>query len=111
MEEEVKKNIEDIHIYGDKQNRIPNTSSIAFKGVKADALMLVLESFNIYVSTGSACNAEIALPSHVLTACKANLEDYSPIRISLGTYTTKEEIDEFIKRLIGIIKMMRKDIK
>ncbi len=111
LEEEVKKNIEDIHIYGDKQNRIPNTSSIAFKGVKADALMLVLESFNIYVSTGSACNAEIALPSHVLTACKANLEDYSPIRISLGTYTTKEEIDEFIKRLIGIIKMMRKDIK
>ena len=73
--------------------------------------MLVLESFNIYVSTGSACNSEIALPSHVLTACKANLEDYSPIRISLGTYTTKEEIDEFIKRLIGIIKMMRKDIK
>ena len=111
LEEEVKKKIEDIHIYGDKQNRIPNTSSIAFKGVKADALMLVLESFNIYVSTGSACNAEIALPSHVLTACKANLEDYSPIRISLGTYTTKEEIDEFIKRLIGIIKMMRKDIK
>ena len=111
LEEEVKKNIEDIHIYGDKQNRIPNTSSIAFKGVKADALMLVLESFNIYVSTGSACNAEIALPSHVLTACKANLEEYSPIRISLGTYTTKEEIDEFIKRLIGIIKMMRKDIK
>ena len=111
MEIEITKNIEDIYIYGDKQNRTPNTSSIAFKGVKADALMLILESFNIYVSTGSACNSEIAEPSHVLTACNANLNDYSPIRISLGRYNTKEEIDEFIKRLVGIIKMMRKDIK
>lgn len=108
LEEEVKKNIEDIHIYGDKQNRTPNTSSIAFKGVKADELMLVLESFNIYVSTGSACNSEIALPSHVLTACKANLEDYSPIRISLGKYNTKEEIDIFIKRLINVVTMLRR---
>lgn len=108
LEEEVKKNIEDIHIYGDKQNRTPNTSSIAFKGVKADELMLVLESFNIYVSTGSACNSEIALPSHVLTACKANLEDYSPIRISLGRYNTKEEIDEFVKVLIRVVNMLRR---
>ena len=108
LEEEVEKNIEDIHIYGDKQNRTPNTSSIAFKGVKADELMLVLESFNIYVSTGSACNSEIALPSHVLTACKANLEDYSPIRISLGRYNTKKEIDIFIKRLINVVTMLRR---
>ena len=108
LEEEVEKNIEDIHIYGDKQNRTPNTSSIAFKGVKADELMLVLESFNIYVSTGSACNSEIALPSHVLTACKANLEDYSPIRISLGRYNTKEEIDEFVKVLIRAVNMLRR---
>ncbi len=108
LEEEVEKNIEDIHIYGDKQNRTPNTSSIAFKGVKADELMLVLESFNIYVSTGSACNSEIALPSHVLTACKANLDDYSPIRVSLGKYNTKEEIDIFIKRLINVIGMLRR---
>lgn len=108
LEEEVEKNIEDIHIYGDKQNRTPNTSSIAFKGVKADELMLVLESFNIYVSTGSACNSEIALPSHVLTACKANLEDYSPIRISLGRYNTKEEIDEFVKVLIRVVNMLRR---
>ena len=108
LEEEIKKNIEDVYIYGDKQNRIPNTSSIAFKGVKADELMLVLESFNIFVSTGSACNSEIALPSHVLTACKANLEDYSPIRVSLAKYNTKEEIDIFVKRLINVIGMLRR---
>jgi cysteine desulfurase len=108
MENEIKNNIEDVIIYGDIQNRIPNTSSIAFKGIKADELMLILESFNIYVSTGSACNSEIALPSHVLTACNADLDNYSPIRISLGKYNTKEEIDEFVKRLINIINMKRK---
>ena len=108
MESEIKKNIEDVIIYGDLENRTPNTSSIAFKGIKADELMLVLESFNIYVSTGSACNSEIALPSHVLTACNADLDNYSPIRISLGKYNTKEEIDEFIKRLINVVNMLRR---
>ena len=108
MESEIKKNIEDVFIYGDLENRTPNTSSIAFKGVKADELMLVLESFNIFVSTGSACNSEIALPSHVLIACNADLDNYSPIRISLGKYNTKEEIDEFIKRVINIVNMMRR---
>lgn len=108
MENEIKKNIEDVIIYGDLENRTPNTSSVAFKGVKADELMLVLESFNIFVSTGSACNSEIALPSHVLTACGADLDKYSPIRVSLGKYNTKEEIDEFIKRLINIVNMIRR---
>lgn len=108
MEFQIKENIEDVLIYGDLENRTPNTSSIAFKGVKADELLLVLESFNIYISTGSACNSEIAEPSHVLTACNADFENYSPIRISLGKYNTKEEIDLFIKRLINIVNMIRK---
>ena len=108
MEEEIKKNIEDVYIYGDLDNRTPNTSSIAFKGVKADELMLVLESFDIYVSTGSACNSELAVPSHVLTACHANLNDYSPIRVSIGKYNTKEEIDEFVRKLINIVGMIRR---
>ena len=107
MEEEIKKNIDDICIYGDINNRTPNTSSIAFKGVKADELMLVLESFNIFVSTGSACNSELALPSHVLVACNADLENYSPIRVSLGRYNTKEEVDYFVKSLINVVKMLR----
>ncbi len=111
MESEIKKNIEDVFIYGDLDNRTPNTSSIAFKNVKADELMIVLESFGVLVSTGSACNSELAVPSHVLTACHANLEEYSPIRVSLGKYTTKEEIDQFIKTLINVVKMLRSKVK
>ena len=108
FEEQIRSNIEDIHIYGDLKNRTPNTSSIAFKGVNAEELLFMLESFNIYISTGSACNSEIAEPSHVLTACNADLENYSPIRVSLGKYNTKEEIDVFIKNLINIVGMLRR---
>ena len=108
MESQIKNNIDDVIIYGDLENRLPNTSSIAFKGVKADELLLMLESFNIYVSTGSACNSEIAEPSHVLIACNADLDNYTPIRVSLGKYNTKEEIDTFIKRLENIINIIRK---
>lgn len=108
MEDEIKKNIDDVLIYGDLENRLSNTSSIAFGGVDANKLMMLLESFNIFVSTGSACNSEIASPSHVLISCHADLAKYSPIRISLGKYNTKEEIDIFVKRLMMIIKNIRK---
>lgn len=108
MESEIKNNIDDVIIYGDLDNRLPNTSSIAFKNVNAEELLLMLESFNIFVSTGSACNSEIAEPSHVLTACNADLDNFSPIRVSLGKYNTKDEIDIFVKRSINIINMIRK---
>lgn len=108
MECEILKSISDVKIYGDLENRMSNTSNIAFKGVKGDELLLVLESFGIYVSTGSACNAQNAEPSHVLTACDANLSEYSPIRISLGKYNTEEEIEYFVKTLINVVGMLRR---
>jgi hypothetical protein len=67
-------------------------------------------SFDIYVSTGSACNSELAVPSHVLTACHADLDNYSPIRVSIGKYNTKEEIDEFIKVLISEVSKLRNKV-
>lgn len=108
LEKQIQENIEDTIVYGDKDNRLPNTLNIAFKGVKSDELLLMLESFNIYVSTGSACNSELAEPSHVLVACNADLENYSPIRISLSKYNKEEEINFFVKRLITIVSMLRR---
>ena len=111
MESEITKKIDDVYIYGDLENRTPNTSSMAFKGVKADELLFILEANNIFVSTGSACNSEIALPSHVLTACNADLDNYSPIRVSLGKYNTKEEVDKFIEVIIKNVEMLRRKRK
>ena len=108
MEDEIKKEIDDTMIYGDLDKRLPNTSSIAFRDVDANQLMLLLESFDIFVSTGSACNSELAESSHVLVACGVNLEQYSPIRISLSKYNTKEEIDVFVKHLVQCVSMIRR---
>ena len=108
LEKQIKDNINNVVIYGDIENRLPNTSNIAFKGVNSNELLLLLESFNIYVSTGSACNSQIAEPSQVLTACNADLDNYSPIRISLDKNNTEEEVDIFVKRIINIVNMLRK---
>lgn len=108
MEKQIQEKISDIKIYGDMENRLANTSSIAFKNVNAEELLVMLESFSIFISTGSACNSEMAEPSHVLTSCNANLKEYSPIRISLGKYNTKEEVDLFVKRLENVVAMLRR---
>ncbi len=108
LEKAITNNIKDVIIYGDLENRLPNTTSIGFKGIKADELLLLLESFNIFVSTGSACNSEISEPSHVLTACKADMINYSPIRISLSKYTTQEELNTLVEKLSIIVNMLRR---
>lgn len=108
LEEKIISSIDDVKVYGDKENRLSNTTNIAFKNVNAEELLLMLESFNIYVSTGSACNSELSEPSHVLIACGADLKNYSPIRISLSKYTTEDEIERLVKSLENIVNMLRR---
>lgn len=107
MEEKIKEKIEDVYLYGDLENRLPNTTNIAFKGIKGEEILFVLENYGIYVGTGSACNSQNAEPSHVLRAMGIDLNTSSPIRISLGKYNTEEEIDKLIEVLVNIVKMLR----
>lgn len=108
MEIKIKEKIEDCYIYGDLENRLSNTTNIAFKGIKGEEILLVLESYGIYIGTGSACNSENMEQSHVLTAMGVDLNASSPIRISLGKYNTEEEIDKFVEILERVVKMLRK---
>lgn len=108
LEYEIINNISDVKVYGDANNRLPNTTNIAFEGIKGEELLLMLEANNIYVSTGSACNSYDISPSHVLMAISADLENSSPIRISLSKYSTEEEVNAFIKKLINVVTNLRK---
>lgn len=108
MEMKIKEKIEDCSIYGDLENRLPNTTNIAFKGIKGEEILLLLENYGIYIGTGSACNSQNIEPSHVLTAMGADLSDSSSIRISLGKYNTEEDIDQFVETLEKIVKMLRR---
>ena len=108
FEEQIKNKIEDIHIYGDINNRIPNTSNIAFKNANGNELAIMLEVSNISLSNGSACNTSEPKPSDVLVACHAKLDEYYPIRVSFDINNTKEQVDFFINKLILNVNMLRR---
>ena len=93
---------------GAKEPRLPNTSNIAFEGVEAEGILILLDQAGICASSGSACTTGSLDPSHVLTAmaCSA-ARARSSIRFSLGIYNTETEIDYLLECLPGIIARLR----
>ncbi|HYP29776.1 MAG TPA: cysteine desulfurase family protein [Blastocatellia bacterium] len=81
-------------INGDAGRRVPNVSNLSFHGVDGESLLIALDLKGIAVSTGSACASGSLEPSHVLTALGLTRERVrGSLRLSLGAYTTREEID------------------
>ena len=108
FEEQIKSKIDGIHIYGDVEHRIPNTSNIAFQNADGNELAIILEANNINLSNGSACNTTEPKPSDVLIACHANLKEYFPIRVSFDINNTKEQVDYFVNKLVMNVNMLRR---
>jgi len=72
--------------------RLPNTSSLTFPGVDADALLLNLPE--VMMGTGSACSSGALEPSHVLQAIGLTRKQAnSTVRASLGRFTTEADVD------------------
>ncbi|MDP2934830.1 MAG: cysteine desulfurase family protein [bacterium] len=93
----------------DSENKLPNIVNFSFKGVEGEAIVLSLDQEGIAVSTGSACTSQALTPSHVLIAMGlSDPEAHASLRISLGRHTTLQEINYFIKILIGTIERLRK---
>ena len=93
---------------GAKEPRLPNTASIAFAGVEAEALLMMLDQLNIYASSGSACTTGSVAPSHVLTAMGLNpAEARSTIRFSLDYETSEEDIAYLMSHLPRIVAELR----
>ncbi len=77
---------------GDLKQRIPGNLNLSIEGVEGNALLSALHDLSI--STASACHAASSEPSHVLHALGVpNKLAYSTIRLSIGRFTTEEEID------------------
>jgi len=93
---------------GAKEPRLPNTASIAFAGVDAEALLLLLDQLKICASSGSACTTGSVAPSHVLTAMGLNpTEARSTIRFSLDYETTGEEVAYLMSHLPRLVSELR----
>jgi cysteine desulfurase len=102
------KNIKGTHLNGHPKKRLNNNINISFASVEGESLMIELDLHNILVSTGSACSSNTLMPSHVLMAIGLKPEEaHGSLRISLGRFTKKSDLDYFIKILPKIVDRLR----
>ncbi|CAL9391184.1 IscS-like cysteine desulfurase [Streptomyces sp. enrichment culture] len=84
----------------DPAGRLPGNAHFAFPGCEGDSLLLLLDALGIECSTGSACTAGVAQPSHVLLAIGADPElARGTLRFSLGHTTTRADIEAVAKAI------------
>jgi cysteine desulfurase len=95
-------------VNGDTENRLPNTSNIAFEGLDGEALLLNMNRAGIAASSGSACTSGSTEPSHVLRAMKLpGTYLHGAVRLSLSRETTAEEVSRVIALMPGIVSKLR----
>ena len=88
--------------------RIANTSNLCFPGVDGEDLLLFLDLSGIAISHGSACSSGSLEPSRILTSMGIPTAlAKSSVRFSLSRYTTQEEIDLCIEKVIEIVRKLR----
>lgn len=100
--------IKGTRLNGSRENRLYNNINISFKGIEGEALLIRLDQKGFAVSTGSACSSKSLEPSHVLTALGLKPEEaHGSLRITLGRYTTEQDIDNLLDILPKIVKSLR----
>jgi len=105
----VTENIEDTYLNGHPTKRLPNNVNLGFRYIEGESIVLDLDMEGIATSTGSACSSKSLEPSHVLTAIGLKPEEaHGSLRVSLGRFTTEEDIDHFLEKLPGVIERLRK---
>jgi len=98
--------MEEVFVNGDVDRRVAHNLNISFNFVEGESLMMALR--DLAVSSGSACNSASLEPSYVLSAI--GLKDelaHSSLRISIGRFTTEEEVDysiEMIREAVGKLR-------
>ncbi len=93
---------------GALEPRLPNTANLAFSGVEAEGMLLLLDQAGICVSSGSACTTGSLDPSHVLIAmgCAAARARGS-LRFSFGRYNREADVDRVLEKLPGMVERLR----
>jgi cysteine desulfurase len=89
-------------------DRLPGIAHFCFPGCEGDSLLLLLDARGISCSTGSACSAGIAQPSHVLLAMGAGEElARGSLRFSLGRTSTEQDVDALLEALPAVVSRAR----
>ena len=89
--------------------RLPGNAHLSFPGAEGDALLMLLDARGIECSTGSACSAGVARPSHVLTAVGADADRArSSLRFSLGSPSTDADVDALLAVIAPVVERARR---
>ncbi|RJQ71900.1 cysteine desulfurase [Pseudonocardiaceae bacterium YIM PH 21723] len=100
--------VPDAVLNGDPEARLANNAHFSFPGCEGDGLLMLLDAKGIECSTGSACTAGIAQPSHVLLAMGADpAMARGSLRFSLGHTTTDEDIDAVLAVIGPVVERAR----
>lgn len=100
------KNMEQVHINGTMEQRMPGILNISFAFVEGESLIMALK--DLAVSSGSACTSASLEPSYVLRALGLSDElAHSSIRFSIGRYTTAEDIDYAVAKVHEAVGKLR----
>ena len=92
----------------DPEHRLPGNAHFSFPGCEGDSLLLLLDARGIECSTGSACSAGVAQPSHVLIALGADGDRArGSLRFSLGHTTTEAEVAELAEAILPVVERAR----
>jgi len=101
--------IEDSRLNGHPTKRLPNNINFSFAYIEGEALIMKLDIKGIAASTGSACSSDSLEPSHVLLAIGLKHEEaHGSLRLTLGKYNKKEEVDYVLKVLPEVVDKLRK---
>ena len=106
--EKLSARIDGVAVNGDMKQRVPQNLNVRIEGIDNEPLLLAMNEAGIIAAGGSACNALETVPSHVLTSIGCDLrEAKASIRLSLGYFTTAEDIDYAADVIPGLVKFLR----
>ena len=106
LKEGILAELDEVYINGHSVERLPGNLNMSFAYIEGESLLMGLKE--IAVSTGSACTSASLEPSYVLKALGVSDElAYSAIRFGLGRFTTAEEIDFTIRRVVEEVRRLR----
>ncbi|MEV5896917.1 cysteine desulfurase family protein [Nonomuraea fuscirosea] len=105
----VRQAVPDVVLNGDPEDRLPGNAHFSFPGCEGDALLMLLDAKGVECSTGSACSAGVAQPSHVLLAMGADAAAArGSLRFTLGHTSTPGDVDRLIDVLPAAVERARR---
>ena len=109
FEESILKSVAGAEVNGEREDRLPNTTNIAFGGIESEGALMLLDERGICCSAGSACTSGSVHPSHVLKAMGfSNHRARSSLRFSFGRFNTEQEVDIASAAVPEVIDKLRR---